>query len=171
MSGVSTADVKKLRERTGAGIMDCRNALVETGGDFDKAANLLRERGVESAIKKTGREAKQGLIEPYIHAGGRVGVLVELNCETDFVARTEQFRALAHDIALQVAATNPPSVGGDGATAAADGAEEQELPLLDQPFIKDEKVTVGELVKQSIASLGENIVVRRFARFELGQGE
>lgn len=167
---VSTADVKKLREQTGAGIMECRNALAESGGDFAKAAEVLRERGQQRAEKKSGREAKQGLIEPYIHAGGRVGALVELNCETDFVARTEQFRTLAHDIAMQVAATNPSSVSGEVAAAQADGAEE-ELPLLDQPFIKNEKVTIGELVKQHIASLGENIVVRRFVRYELGQGE
>ena len=167
---VSTADVKKLREQTGAGIMECRNARAETGGDFAKAAEVLRERGQQRAEKKSGREAKQGLIEPYIHAGGRVGALVELNCETDFVARTEQFRTLAHDIAMQVAATNPSSVSGEVAAAQADGAEE-ELPLLDQPFIKNEKVTIGELVKQHIASLGENIVVRRFVRYELGQGE
>ena len=171
MVSVSTADVKKLREQTGAGIMECRNALAEAGGDFGKAAEVLRERGQQRAEKKTGREAKQGLVEPYIHASGRVGALVELNCETDFVARTEQFRTLAHDIAMQVAATNPSSISGEGATAQADGAEEEELPLLDQPFIKNEKVTIGELVKQHIASLGENIVVRRFVRYELGQGE
>lgn len=163
---VSAADVKALRERTGAGIMDCRNALEEAAGDFERASAILRERGIARAGKKSDRVANQGLVEPYIHGNGRIGALVELNCETDFVARNDQFRALAHDIAMQVAATNPPAVTGSSDTT---GLSEDELPLLDQPFIKDPKRTIGDLVKEHIATLGENIVVRRFVRFELGQ--
>ena len=150
--GISAAAVKELRERTGAGVMECRNALEQAGGDADKAVELLRERGIARAEKKTGREANQGLIDAYIHAGGRIGALVELNCETDFVARNEQFRTLAHDIALHVAA-----------------GHEDGLPLLEQPFVRDEKRTIGDLVKEHIASLGENIVVRRHVRYELGE--
>ncbi len=172
MSGdISAAAVKELRERTGAGIMDCRKALGETGGDQDKAVELLRQRGIEKAGKKAGREARQGLVEPYIHGGGRIGALVELNCETDFVARNEQFRTLAHDIAMQVAATDPKYLrpedrpAGDGTVAGED------LALLEQPFIRDPKRTIGDLVNEHIATLGENIVLRRFVRFELGQGE
>ena len=168
---ISAAAVKDLRERTGAGIMECRNALEEAGGDAARAAELLRERGLQKAGKKAGRAANQGLIEPYIHPGGRIGVLVELNCETDFVARNEQFRTLARDIAMHVAAMNPRSVSHeDGAGGAVVAAEhEADLPLLEQPFIRDERRTVGDLIKDNIATLGENIVVRRFVRFELGE--
>src|SRR5215210_6143610 len=169
---ISAADVKALRERTGAGIMECRNALEEAGGDATRAAELLRERGLQKAGKKAGRAANQGLIESYIHGGGRIGVLVELNCETDFVARNEQFRALARDIAMHVAAMNPRSVspeeGADSAVVAAE-QEEADLPLLEQPFIRDDKRTVGDLIKDNIATLGENIVLRRFVRYELGE--
>jgi elongation factor Ts len=164
---VTTEQVKALRERTGAGIMDCRRALVDASGDMDRAAEMLRERGIERAEKKAGREARQGLVESYIHAGGRVGALVELNCETDFVARNPQFRELAHEIAMQVAAMNPARVGdeptnGDGADQEAGDA------LLTQAYIRDSSKTIRDLIKQGIAGFGENIVVRRFVRFELG---
>src|SRR5581483_12112746 len=147
--------------------MDCRRALVDAAGDMGRAEQLLAERGIERAEKKSSREARQGLIEAYIHAGGRVAAMVELNCETDFVARNPQFRELAHEIAMQVAAMNPSHVGdepagGDGATPAGDN------PLLDQAYIRDNSKTIRDLVKQGITGFGENIVVRRFTRFELG---
>jgi elongation factor Ts len=187
--------VKELRERTGAGVLDCRNALQEVGGDFDKAATLLRKKGLAIAAKKADREAKEGLVEAYIHGGGRLGVLLELNCETDFVARTADFQELAHDLAMQIAATNPQyltpqdiptdvveglrqrerdQVEGDKPYEVVERILEgklkkyyQEVCLLEQPFIKDESVVIGELITAKIAKLGENIKVRRFARFEL----
>jgi elongation factor Ts len=187
--------VKELRERTGAGVLDCRNALQEVGGDFDKAATLLRKKGLAIAAKKADREAKEGLVEAYIHGGGRLGVLLELNCETDFVARTADFQELAHDLAMQIAATNPQyltpqdiptdvveglrqrerdQVEGDKPYEVVERILEgklkkyyQEACLLEQPFIKDESVVIGELITAKIAKLGENIKVRRFARFEL----
>lgn len=187
--------VKELRERTGAGVLDCRNALQEVGGDFDKAATLLRKKGLAIAAKKAEREAKEGLVEAYIHSGGRLGVLLELNCETDFVARTADFRELAHDLAMQIAATNPQyltpqdiptdvlegqrrrereQVEGDKPEEVVERILEgklkkyyQEVCLLEQPFIKDEGVSIRELMTAKIAKLGENIKVRRFARFEL----
>ena len=161
-----TADqVKKLRERTGAGIMDCRRALEETGGDEDRAAELLRQQGLERAEKKAGRETRQGLIEAYVHAGGRIGAMVELNCETDFVARNPQFRELAHEIAMQVAAMNPSRVGDE---PGPDGAPSGEEALLEQAYIRDPSKTIRDLVRSAIATFGENITIRRFARFELG---
>ena len=174
-----TADqVKELREKTGAGIMECKRALQEAGGDMAKAADVLRQQGLAKAEKKSGRAALQGLVEPYIHAGGRIGALVEVNCETDFVARTPDFRSLAHDLAMQVAATNPRYLDADRVPEADAEALVREFgdrqraieatALLDQPFIKDPKRTVRDLVRDQIAKLGENIVVRRFARFELG---
>jgi len=187
--------VKELRERTGAGVLDCRNALQEVGGDFDKAATLLRKKGLAIAAKKAEREAKEGLVEAYVHGGGRLGVLLELNCETDFVARTADFRELAHDLAMQIAATNPQyltpqdiptdvlerqrrrereQVEGDKPEEVVERILEgklkkyyQEVCLLEQPFIKDEGVSIRELMTAKIAKLGENIKVRRFARFEL----
>jgi elongation factor Ts len=164
---VTAEHVKTLRERTGAGIMDCRRALVDAEGDMGRAEKLLEERGIERAEKKSTRETRQGLIEAYIHAGGRVAAIVELNCETDFVARNPQFRELAHEIAMQVAAMNPSRVGAEpveGETEAPDGT----APLLDQPYIRDSSKTIRDLIKQSIAGFGENIVVRRFTRYELG---
>ncbi len=161
---VTTQQVKELRERTGAGIMDCRRALEETQGDMNRAAALLEAKGIERAEKKAGREAGQGLVEAYIHAGGRVGALVELNCETDFVARNPQFRELAHEIAMQVAAMNPTRVG----TEDTDGESPSDVPLLDQAYIRDSSKTIRDLVKQGIAGFGENIVIRRFTRYELG---
>ena len=160
--------------------MDCKRALEQVQGDIGKAADLLKQQGLAKAEKKTGREASQGLIEPYIHGGGRIGAIVELNCETDFVARTPDFRGLAHDLAMQVAATSPQFVTAEDVSADAWAALEREygsrekaseaVVLLDQPFIKDSRLTIRDLVRDSIAKLGENIVVRRFARFEVGAG-
>jgi elongation factor Ts len=176
---ISATQVKELRELTGAGIMECKRALEETGGDMNQAVAVLRQQGLAKAEKKSGRAALQGLVEPYIHAGGRIGALVEVNCETDFVARTPDFRTLAHDIAMQVAA-NPETryVSEDQIPAEAWAKLEADhgnradalkvVSLLDQVFIKDGRRTIRDLVKENIAKVGENIVVRRFARFELG---
>ena len=157
--------IKELREKTGAGIMECKRAIEDAVGDLGKAEQLLKERGLAKAAKKMDREANQGIIDSYIHAGGRIGAMVEVNCETDFVARNEAFKALVHDIAMQVAAMNPSRLSGD--EPSADGAA-GDVPLLDQPFIRDNSKTIRDLVHEGIAKLGENIVVRRFARFELG---
>src|SRR4051812_40581180 len=145
--------------------MDCRRALQDAEGDMKRAEKLLAERGIERAEKKAGRETRQGLIDAYIHAGGRVAALVELNCETDFVARNPQFRELAHEIAMQVAAMNPSRL-----EAATDGeaAPDGDTPLLDQTYIRDSSKTMRDLLKQGIAQFGENIQVRRFVRYELG---
>jgi elongation factor Ts len=175
---ISAAQVKELRELSGAGIMECKRALEEAGGNIGKAADLLKQQGLAKADKKSGRTASQGVVEPYIHAGGRIGAIVEINCETDFVARTADFRELAHDIAMQIAATKPLVVSEDQFTDADWELIEREygdrakgkaaLSLLDQPFIKDAKLTIRDLVKSQIGKLGENIVVRRFSRFEVG---
>ncbi len=162
---ISTGQIKELRERTGAGIMDCKRALEESGGSQEAAEKLLKQWGLARAAKKAGRVASQGLVESYIHAGGRVGALVEVNCETDFVARTEDFRTLAHDLAMQVAAMNPHRLTAE--EPSPDSAE-GDVPLLDQAFIKDPSKTVRDVVNEAMARLGENVVVRRFARFELG---
>lgn len=149
--------------------MDCKRALEQTGGDTVKAADILKEQGLAKAAKRSERKALQGTIDSYIHAGGRIGVIVEVNCETDFVARTDDFRRLAHDIAMQVAATNPRLVGNED---SGDGASDADVPaeeiLLKQPFIKDPSISIEELVKSVIAKTGENVVIRRFSRFELG---
>jgi elongation factor Ts len=197
MATITAEMVRDLREKTGAGMMDCKRALVETGGDADKAVAVLRERGLAAAAKKAGREAREGLIASYIHTGGRVGSLVEVNCETDFVARNEDFQRLVRDIAVQVAGLNPRYVdadhipeevlaakkaelGADPTTATrpaeirekiVDGQLKKwfkEVCLLDQPF-RDEEFDVRELITRRIATIGENIVVRRFARFQLGE--
>lgn len=195
-----TADmVKELRERTGAGMMDCKKALVDAGGDMEKAAVILRERGLAAAAKKAGRIASEGLVESYIHLGGRVGVLIEVNCETDFVAKTDEFKQLVRDLAMQVAASKPMCVRREEVPADAieqekevyrkqalnEGKPErvvdkivegrlekfyQQVCLLEQPFIKDQDRTVGDLVTEKVAELGENISVRRFSRFDLGEG-
>ncbi|HEY8492037.1 MAG TPA: translation elongation factor Ts [Dehalococcoidia bacterium] len=165
---VSTNDVKLLREQTGAGVMECKRALEEAGGDFEQAKQLLKEWGAARAEKRAAREASQGIIEAYIHAGGRIGVLVEINCETDFVARTDTFKDLAHDIAMQVAATNPLAVSEEDLPEDAEG-DPKDLCLLLQPFIKDQGRTVGDVVKEAIAKTGENIRVRRFVRYALGE--
>jgi elongation factor Ts len=160
--------VKQLRERTGAGVMECKSALEEAGGNIDRAATILQERGIAMAEKRSHRETSQGLVDCYIHAGGRIGAMVEVNCETDFVARTEDFRALAHELAMQIAATNPQAISEDDLPSGADG-EPAELCLLRQPYIRDGSRTVDDVVRDVIAKTGENIRIRRFARFELGQ--
>jgi elongation factor Ts len=165
----SADDVKRLRELTGAGVMDCKRALDEAGGDLEKAATILKERGIAKAEKKAGRETGQGLIEAYIHAGGRIGVLVEVNCETDFVARTDTFKTLAHDIALQIAGISTTlAVTEDELPEGAEGPPEETV-LMKQSFIKNPSQTIEQLVKEAIAQTGENIRIRRFTRYELGQ--
>jgi len=197
MADISAAKVKELRERTGAGFMDCKNALVEANGDLDAAIGLLRERGLAAAAKKAGREAREGLVSSYIHTGGRVGVLIEVNCETDFVARTEEFQKLVRDLAMQVAGLAPlyvdieripeEALAAKRAVLEADEALQKkpeairaqivegqldkwysQVSLYDQPF-RDEERTVRELINEKIATIGENIRVRRFARFALGE--
>jgi elongation factor Ts len=196
----SLAQVKELRERTGAGIVECQKALNETAGDTEKAIVLLREKGLAAAAKKAGRAAAQGTVGAYIHGGGKIGVLVEVNCETDFVARTEEFQRLVKDIAMQIAAANPRYVRREevsegerereraiyraqtaqsGKPAAVmerivEGKLEKfysEACLLEQPFIRDPGKTVEQLVKDAVSRTGENIVVRRFSRFQIGEGE
>src|SRR5690242_15616584 len=160
----TTELIKELREKTGAGIMECKRAVEDAVGDLAKAEQLIKERGLAMAEKKAGREAGQGVIDSYVHAG-RIGAMIELNCETDFVARTDDFKTLAREIAMQVAATNPRRVSAkEEASAEGDG----DVPLLDQPYIRDPSKTVQDLVNEAIAKLRENIVIRRFARFELG---
>jgi len=167
-AAVSAAQVKELRERTNAGVMECKRALEEADGDVDRAVALLQERGQALAEKRAHRETSQGLVESYIHAGGRIGALVEVNCETDFVARTDDFKRLVRDLAMQVTATNPLAVSEDDLPPGAEG-DPKELCLLRQSFIRDESRTVEDVVKDVIAKTGENIRVRRFARFELGE--
>jgi len=190
--------VKELREKTGAGILDCQKALTESSNNIDKAIDYLRQKGLAAAQKKAGRETNQGLIHAYIHAGGKIGVLVEVNCETDFVARNEEFKSFVNDLALQIAASNPshvkredlPSdvVANERAIYEAQAKEMgkppaawpkivegklekyyQESCLLEQAFIKDPSVTVKDLLAQKIAKIGENMNVRRFVRYQLGQ--
>ena len=165
---IPAALVKELRQLTGAAVMECKKALVEAGGDLERAVAVLQQRGIALAEKRMHRETAQGLVECYIHAGGRLGAMVEVNCETDFVARTDDFKRLARDLAMQVVATNPLSVSEEDLPSGAEG-DPAELCLLRQPFIKDESRTVQDVVKEVIARTGENIRVRRFARFELGQ--
>lgn len=195
---ITAAMVKELRAQTGAGVLDCRNALIQMSGDFAKAMEMLRKQGLAEADKRKERVAKEGLIASYIHAGSRIGSMVELNCETDFVARTDRFRELAKELTMQVAATRPLWVSRDNipeeviaekkqaflAEMADSGKPAQvmdriiggkldkfiqESCLLEQPYIRDSAITVSELVAQANAVLGENIVVRRFVRFELGE--
>jgi elongation factor Ts len=197
MADISAEKVKELRERTGAGFMDCKNALVEADGDLDKAVTLLRERGLAAAAKKAGREAREGLVSSYIHTGGRVGVLIEVNCETDFVARTDEFQKLVRDLAIQVAGMAPLYVDSESVPADVLDAKKAELLddesvqkkpeairpqivegqlkkwfsqvcLYDQPF-RDEERSVRDLVTERIATIGENIRVRRFTRYALGE--
>jgi len=197
MADISAASVKELRERTGAGFMDCKNALVEANGDIDGAIAILRERGLAAAAKKSGRDAREGLVSSYIHTGGRVGVLIEVNCETDFVARTDEFQKLVRDLAIQVAGLSPLYVDVDAIPAAELEAKKAELLrddsvqkkpenireqivegqlkkwysqvcLLDQPF-RDEERSVRDLITERIATIGENIRVRRFTRYALGE--
>ncbi|MBM3130163.1 MAG: translation elongation factor Ts [Chloroflexi bacterium] len=194
----SAEQIKKLRELTGAGILDTKRTLEEFNGDFDKALAVLKEKGLKAAEKKAERVAKQGLIETYVHGAGKLGVMVEVNCETDFVAATNEFKQLAHDLALQIAATKPLYVSVNDVPADAVDAQKKvfadaalaekkpanivekivqgktdaylkEIVLLRQPFIRDDALTIQDLIQSVIAKLGENIVVRRFARFELGE--
>jgi elongation factor Ts len=165
---ISVESVKALRDLTGAGIMDSKNALVESNGDIAKAEEILKDKGKASAMKKASRATNQGLVESYIHSGGRIGAIVETNCETDFVARTDEFKALAHDIAMQVAAMDPKYLD---ASDIPEGEEEnpEQVCLLQQAFIKDNSKTIQDLVNETVAKLGENVKVRRFSRFALGE--
>ena len=165
---VSIESIKALRQQTGAGVMDSKRALQQTNGDIQKAEEILRTEGIASAAKKASRATNEGLIESYIHSGGRIGALVELNCETDFVARTPDFKELAHDLAMQVAAMSPAYVDGTDLPEDEQGSPE-EVSLLQQPFIKDPTKTIQDLVKEAVGRLGENIRVRRFTRFSLGE--
>ncbi len=164
---ISAAQIKALREKTNAGVMDCKRALAEAGGDQEKAALILRERGLTMAEKKAHRSTEQGLVECYIHAGGRIGAMVEVNCETDFVARTDAFRALVRELAMQVAAIGPLAVSEEELPPDTEGPVE-ETCLLKQPYIRDSSRSVQDIVNDVIAKTGENVRVRRFARFELG---
>ncbi|MEB3290857.1 MAG: translation elongation factor Ts [Leptolyngbya sp.] len=200
MADISAKLVKELRDKTGAGMMDCKKALKENDGDIEKSIEWLRQKGIASASKKAGRVAAEGIIGQYIHTGDRIGVLVEVNCETDFVARREEFKTLVRDIAMQIAAcpnveyvkvediptdiiTKEKSIemGRDDLANKPEAMREKivegriqkrlkELSLLDQPYIKDQNISVEDLIKQTIAQLGENIQVRRFVRFVLGEG-
>lgn len=163
--GTRTDDIKTLRARTSAGVMDCRNALAEADGDIDRAVAILSERGLAIAAKRADRATKQGLVETYIH-GGRIGAMVEVSCETDFVARTDTFHALAHELAMQIASMDPQVISVDELPSdERDRAPER--ALLAQPFIKDSSKTIQDRISEVIASTGENIQVRRFARFAL----
>jgi elongation factor Ts len=195
---ISPKDVSELRTRTGAGMMDCKRALEESGGDMDKAAELLRKKGIAKAEKRVGKVASQGVVVSYLHHNGQVGALVELNCETDFVARTDEFQQLARDIALHVASADPVGVGPEDIPAellererriaeeqvAQEGKPENirakivegklkkfvaERSLIEQPFVRDDKKSVGQLIKEASGKLGEAISVRRFARFKIGE--
>jgi len=164
---ISTEMVKELRDKSGAGIMECRNILVQCEGDIDQALEVLRKKGLIKAQKKAERETGQGLIDAYIHHSGRVGAMIELNCETDFVARTEEFRELVHCLAMQVAALNPRYISEED-VPEDDDVDPQTDCLLLQPYIKDPTKTVKDLVVETIAKVGENIKIGRFTRFELG---
>ena len=159
--------VKELREQTGAGVMDCRKALLETNGDMERALQVLKQRSLYLAGEKSGRSVTQGIIEAYIHAGRRIGAMVEVNCETDFVARTDEFKELAHYLAMQVAAQDPQFISGEEVPKGTD-IEPQAACLLLQPYIKDPNRSVQDIITETIAKVGENIKVSRFARFELG---
>lgn len=196
---VTTALVKELRERTQAGMMDCKKALLATDGNIEKAVEYLREKGLSAAVKKAGRVASEGMVDSYIHMGGKIGVLVEVNCETDFVAKTDTFKALVHDVALQIAASNPLFISKDEVPTAnlekereilraqalnegkpekivermVDGRIEKyykEVCLLEQPFVKNPDITVQDLVNEATLASGEKIAIRRFTRYELGEG-
>ncbi|WP_418804998.1 translation elongation factor Ts [Phascolarctobacterium sp.] len=199
MAEITAALVKELRERTGAGMMDCKKALSATDGDLEKAIDFLREKGLAAAAKKAGRVATEGLVEAYIHGGGRIGVLVEVNCETDFVAKTDAFKELVKDIAMHIAATNPSYLKREEVPTAEleheqavlaeqarnEGKPEKiiekmvagriekyykEVCLMEQPFVKDPDKTISDLITESIAKIGENISIRRFTRYQLGEG-
>jgi elongation factor Ts len=164
---ISADKIKELRQKTGAGVMDCKNALIEAQGNFDKACEIITQRGLAIAKKKAERTAEQGIIECYVHTGGHLGVMVELNCETDFVARTPDFKDLAHNIALQISAMAPRYITAEE-MPPDDKDDPQAVCLLQQPFIKDPSKSIKDLIIETIAKTGENIKVRRFVRFELG---
>lgn len=195
---ITTEQIKELRAETGAGVLDCRNALEQASGDFDKAVEFLREKGLAKAAKRADRETFEGVLDLYTHGNGRVGVMVEVNCETDFVARSDAFRTLAHEIALQIAAASPVYISSDDipeevleqelrdarSFALGEGKPESvvdrivegrmekylnEACLLRQEYIRDENITVEQLLHQNIAAIGENIVIRRFVRWEVGE--
>lgn len=195
---ISATEVKQLRDKTGAGFMDCKSALAEANGDVDQAITILRKRGIAKAEKRSGRSTGQGIVGSYIHMGGQVGVLVEVGCESDFVARTDEFQALAREIAMHIAAANPQHVTRDQVPEAdvereksiflaqfeesnkpadvidkiVDGKMNsyyQQVVLLDQPSIRDPKISIGDLVTAAIAKMGENITIGRFARFKIGE--
>ena len=174
------AAIKALREATNAPVMDCRRALSEAGGDIERAKKLLVERGQQLAQKKADREVREGFIGHYIHQGGKMGVLVELACETDFVAKNEQFQRLAHDLAVHICASRPLYVNREDVPAAVVAAKQaeydgkvekfyEEAVLLDQPYVRDDSKSIGELITSAVGVLGENIKVRRFARFDIGE--
>jgi len=165
---ISAAAVKELRELTGAGMLDCKTALQQAKGDLEKAKDILRQKGHAAAAKRAERVTAQGLVHAYLHHDGRLGAIVEINCESDFVARTDDFRRLTQDIALQVAATNPRYLSPDDIPDGTEG-DPKDLCLLLQPFVRDESVAIQDMITQTISKTGENIRVRRFARFELGR--
>lgn len=198
MSEITHGMVKELREKTGGGIMDCKRALLDAAGDMEKAVDFLRQKGLSVAAKKSVRETKEGIIGTYIHGGGKIGVLVEINCETDFVARNPEFQELVKDIAMQIAASNPPYIRREEipsgvlekeqdifrAQARETGKPEHVIEkiaegkmekfftdscLLEQPFIKDSSMVINDLISQKIAKIGENILVKRFVRYQLGE--
>ena len=161
--------IRDLRQKTGAGIMDCKHALEDASGDAETAQRLLRDKGLANAAKRAGRETREGLVEAYIHTGGRLGALVEVNCETDFVARTGDLKELAHDLAMQVAAMPATSYVDRSEVTEEETRPAEEVCLLEQPYIKDPSRAVRDIVQDAMAKLGENIKVRRFARFGLGE--
>jgi len=165
---IPTTRIKELRDQSGAGIMECRNALIEAEGDIEKALQILRQQSLFKAEGKNKRSASQGLIETYIHTGGRIGAMVELNCETDFAARTDEFKELAHALAMQVAAQDPQCISKEQIPEGAD-IEPQIACLLLQPYIKNPEQTIQDVINETVAKVRENIKVSRFARFELGQ--
>jgi elongation factor Ts len=165
---VTAAMVKELRDRVGAGVMDAKKALEAADGDQSKAEEILKQEGLADAAKRAGRETSEGLVQSYIHPGNRIGTLVEVNCETDFVARTEEFQTLARDIAMQIAAMSPKYIDRDSVPEDETDVEDEEL-LLSQAFIKDPSITVSELIQQTNSLTGENINIRRFERFALGE--
>jgi len=167
---ITTERIKELRDKSGAGIMDCRNALMKTAGDFDKALEVLKQNVIAKVEKKSQRIAEQGIVEAYLHTGSKIGAMVEINCETDFVARTEVFKTLAHNIAMQVAAQEPICISEDQLPKDNETAAEVAC-LLKQPFIRNPEFTIQDLINEAIGKTGENIKVKRFARFELGQVE
>ena len=201
MANFTSADVMRLREQTGVGMMDCKKALVEADGNFDAAVKILREKGMASAAKKAGRIASEGIVESYIHGGGRIGVLIEVNCETDFVARSDDFKALVHDLCMQIAAAKPEVVSVADVDPAKIAAEREiltaqamnepkpkpaaviekmvegrikkyykEVCLLEQEYVKDPSKTITTLINETVAKIGEKISVRRFVRYEVGEG-